>query len=58
MVVITVRLPDVPAALVRDYALHLGVSEEEFVKMCLYAELGVEYEETRVGDLDGLGEGD
>ena len=56
--VIMLELEDGPAAVVADYAVHLGVGEEEFVKMCLYAQLGVEYKETSVGDFDGVGEGD
>ncbi len=56
--VIMLKLDDGLAAVVADYAVHLGVGEEEFVRMCLFAQLGIEYKETCAGDFDGVGEGD
>lgn len=55
---VRLKMDDGLAAIVDDYALHLGWSVEEVVRQCLLAQLGVKDKETCVWDFDSVREGD
>jgi hypothetical protein len=55
---VRIKMDEGLAAIVDDYAVHLGWSVEEVVRQCLLAQLGIEDKESGIGDFDGVREGD